>query len=243
MDSSRLDTPNVEPDKRTTTFPLLEDVEKRLKMDKIDNESLANLIRSITEEIMSSVSDELKKEISLCRAEVIRLRKDIEGKDQEIESLKDRVDHLEQYGRRENIRINGIPEMEDKNTTQVVLKLGEVIKADLFEDHINSSHRMGRKRDHPRPIICHFHSTNEKDRVMTMKKKLKEVDTVKFFGAEKIFINEDLTKARADVVSAARRMKKERKIEDTWTRKGVIFMRKNGHVSKVTTMKQLSSNS
>ena len=76
---------------------------------------------------------------------------------------------------------------------------------------------------------------------MSMKKRLKEVDTIKLFGAKKIFINDDLTKTRAQVASEARKMKKEKKIDDTWTtRNGVICIRKNGQVTRVTAVKQLS---
>ena len=41
-----------------------------------------------------------------------------------------------------------------------------------------------------------------------------------------VFINEDLTKTRATIAWEARTLKRERKISDTWTRDGVIFVKK-----------------
>ena len=246
MEDSILNTPdslNVECGSKRNASPLQEEMEKRLKMDDLNEVSLARLIRSITQEVMTTMSNDLKKEISLCCAEVVRLWREIEGKDVEIESLRERIDHLEQYGRRENVRINGIPEPEDndENTNAVVLKLAESIGVDLFEDHINRSHRIGRKGDFPRPIICRFHSTKDRDRLMKMKKNLRDLDTMKHFGCRKIFLNEDLTKTRAEIASAARKMKKESNIDDTWTRNGVICVKKDGRIVKVTTMKQLDT--
>ena len=41
----------------------------------------------------------------------------------------------------------------------------------------------------------------------------------------KLFINEDMTKARATMAWEARNLKREGKITDTWTRDGVIFVK------------------
>ena len=42
-----------------------------------------------------------------------------------------------------------------------------------------------------------------------------------------IFINEDLTKTRATLAWKSRILKREKKIRDTWTRDGMIFIKNN----------------
>ena len=77
-----------------------------------------------------------------------------------IGRLEDKIDHLEMYSRRSSIRINGIPESDDENTDNIVLKLSESITTDIFQDNIDRSHRVGRKGDFCRPIIVKFHGTS-----------------------------------------------------------------------------------
>ena len=76
---------------------------------------------------------------------------------------------------------------------------------------------------------------------MLVKKKLgSEINTLKLFKAKSIFINDDLTETRLGIASQARKMKRENKIQDTWTRDGVIYVKAhNGHVKRVTTLNGL----
>ena len=82
------------------------------------------------------------------------------------------------------------------------------------------SHRVGRRaedRSTPRDIIVRFTTHNTKSSVMRSARKQKGTH---------VSINEDLTKTRATIAWEARTLKRERKISDTWTRDGVIFVKK-----------------
>ena len=229
--------------KRNASSPLVDEIEKRLRIENFDETSLARILRSVVVDAVSAVKDDLMKEIRSCRDEVSMLRRELHRKDEVICDLQNQVDHLEQYSRRENIRINGIPEASDtEDTENVVVKLSEALQVDIFRDNINRCHRVGRRGDHPRPIICRFNTTKEKDRMMQAKRKLKDINTENLFGAKRIYINEDLTKVRSDIAAKARRLKAEKKIEDTWTSNGVIFVKTaNGKVTRITTLKELLS--
>ena len=87
---------------------------------------------------------------------------DIENQKQEAEKLQPKIEdtdkafygranELEQYSRRNNIRIWGIPEAkesEDANDTvdAVVNKLNETMGVNLHRYDIEKAHRLGRKR-------------------------------------------------------------------------------------------------
>ena len=112
--------------KRNASSPLVDDLEKRLRVENFDETSLARILRSVIVDAVSAVKDDLMKEIRSCRDEVSVLRRELHRKDEVICDLQNQVDHLEQYSRRENIRINGIPESSDaKDTEIVVVKLSE----------------------------------------------------------------------------------------------------------------------
>ena len=74
-----------------------------------------------------------------------------------------KIDDLEQYGRRENMRIYGIPESTDSvddDGEKVILKMAEDLNIELKDSDIQRAHRLGRKRinpnSRPRPIIITF---------------------------------------------------------------------------------------
>ena len=71
-----------------------------------------------------------------------------------------KIDDLEQYGRRENMRIHGIPESTDSiddDGEKVILKMAKDLNIELKDSDIQRAHRLGTKRIHPnslpRPII------------------------------------------------------------------------------------------
>ena len=149
----------------------------------------------------------------------------IERKDAEIRDLQtrltnveERCDDLEQYSRRRpnTVRIRGVAEALNENTDIVVKELS----VDISDSDVVRSHRVGRRaedRSTPRDIIVRFTTHNTKTSVMRSARKLKGTH---------VFINEDLTKTRATIAWEARTLKRERKISDTWTRDGVIFVKK-----------------
>ena len=50
-----------------------------------------------------------------------------------------------------------------------------------------------------------------------------------------IYLNEDLTRKRYQVARQARALKKDKKIDDTWTYDGKIFVKLNDGITRVVT--------
>ena len=68
-----------------------------------------------------------KEEISNLKSQAAAL------KTQEIkDSIK--VDELEQYGRRQNLEIVGVPEKEDENTNAIVLEVAKMLDVDIMSN-------------------------------------------------------------------------------------------------------------
>ena len=55
----------------------------------------------------------------------------------------------------------------------------------------------------------------------------------------RLYINEDLTKTRAEVAARARQLKRDGKLDDTWTRDGIIFVKKGDSVHRITTVREI----
>ena len=209
-------------------------------------------IARIVELTSARVRSDLALEMSKMRGEVVRLKSELDKKDRQIGDLReeltdmwvkvrelaDRQDESEQYSRRNCVLVHGIPESDDESTDNLVMRVGEAIGADVFTDQIDRSHRLGRKwtegngAKYHRPIICKMISHKTKLALMTKKKKLKTTNTLELFGADKIFINECLTKKRAMIAKEARLLKKSGEVAETWTRDGIVFVKTHSGLIK-----------
>ena len=186
-----------------------------------------SLIRAFeNQEVVSRLVNALRSEIQESfKLELQGLKSEIMEKDQKIKSLEDKVEGLEMYGRRNGIRIYGIPETDSENTDDIVMGIVEEIEADIERSALGRSHRVGRKSaDKPRAIIAKFVGHNDKVKFLRNKKKLMETRKDE---PNPVFVNEDLTSKRAGWARRTRTWKKAGKVTDCWTRDGVLFVKHN----------------
>ncbi|KAJ4447843.1 hypothetical protein ANN_09851 [Periplaneta americana] len=103
------------------------------------------------------------------------LKQTIEQRDRKIGEPERKVDDLEQYQRRQCVRIFGIEEEVGENTDKLVVELATNIGVELKVEDIDRSHRVGRTtRDgRPRTIIVKFCSYRKRSEVFFNKKRLK----------------------------------------------------------------------
>ena len=169
-----------------------------------------------------------------------QLRVLLTAKDDTIRTVETTVHHLErqldaheQYSRRPNLRIQGIP--EDGRGEDVELKLLSVVNENmgfnppLRPTDIERSHRLGRAvsgQERPRAVIVRFGSERVRDSVYRARGSLKGHNDGKQQHA-RIFINEDLAARRAAIAFKTRELKKQRKIQDCWTHSGRILVKDN----------------
>ena len=65
-------------------------------------------------------------------------------------------DNLEQYSRKFNLEIYGIPEQGREDTEEIVLNLAKRLNVNLEPEDIDIAHRMKKGNTRPRPIIVRF---------------------------------------------------------------------------------------
>ena len=138
------------------------------------------------------------------------------------------LDILEQYTRKHNLEIHGILEKEGENVTDLIINLGNILNVKIGRNDIDICHRMlSTKPNLPRPIIARFRSYNVKKELYSARKHLRNIDIGQYFpGAEKNFINENLTKLRRDLFADIRKKKRQKEWHSTWTIDGKLFIKK-----------------
>ena len=156
--------------------------------------------------------------------------------EQKVHTLESAIDSQEQYSRRQNLRINGIPETSDtEDVTTAVLNLVNTtmaIKPQLQRHTIVKCHRLGPKMDRrcdqqTRPIIVKFSNESIRDDVLRARFVLKEHNAK--HSDSRIFLNEDLTGIRAKLAREARVLKKSGKMDDTRTFNGNVMIKDVAH--------------
>ena len=205
-------------------------------------------INNIVVQLKSALSDEIQIMIhSLFKTELERaIKESFQGLTNQVETLKqenaqlrDEIDALEQYGRRELMRFSGLPETSGEDTTDIVTKVVKSIDGEFQEGDILRSHRVGNpvrvdKRGQklpPRQIIVRVKNPQVKHRILKCSKNLKESDDY-----TAVMINEDLTKRRNFLAYKARKLKTADFITNTWTIDGKIFLKNSkGHITTANT--------
>lgn len=139
------------------------------------------------------------------------------------QTQEDKQDDLEQYTRRNSLRISGISETpsEDIYTiTMETLNTSLALNPPLEISHIDRLHRVGRPKTNgtPRQVLVKFTSYQHRQKVMTKRSALKTTSSP-------LYINEDLTKKRDDLLWCCRMAKRNHQLKECWTSDGRVLIK------------------
>jgi len=155
----------------------------------------------------------------------------------ELQDIQVNLDNLEQYSRKNSLEFHGIPDEVNIPTDQVVCKIAQAIGVEIQEDDIEISHRIGRKRG-DKPVLAKFVSHKVKSKIYKARTNLKAVSVQSLFPGSSvssvrgttarpkgIFINENLTPYRKEMMGLAVEKRHDGKINKVWTLDGKIFIK------------------
>ena len=156
--------------------------------------------------------------------ELYAVRKKAEEQEQEIAEFYDLQDILEQYTRKNSLEIHGIPEQAYNSTEEVILKLSEALEVKTTSDDIEISHKLNRHGE--KPIIAKFTSHKVRTSLNKRRAGLKNVKVFYLFPSmsaaacvqsNRIFIKENLTSYRRELVKKANQKRREGMLLSVWT--------------------------
>ena len=209
---------------------------------------LAQLLQVQTNNLVGEFHKQLSK-----RDEIIEAQsKEIQSLKTENLQLRDSLDDLQQYSRRNSIRIDGFPtepgdvkETIGNLETKVKTMFKDVMKVKLESTDFCRMHRVGKpaQSGKVKQVIVKFTNYGAKLRVMKARKTLREQAEARDTGGKtRVYINDDLTKRRAWIARQAREARKNKQIKDTWVYDGRIYVQPNsGDIKVITTEKGLEN--
>ena len=175
---------------------------------------------TIARKLEETVCGRLSKEVSELREIVKHKDREIEKLNEKIDLLETKVDDIEQYSRRNSLRVDGLTGVSDPLKSAIdfcnnTLKLDPPVSALSFD----RVHQIGpRKEGKERPILMKFASYQERYRVFRARSALRNL-------LQRIYVNEDLTNVRAKRFWHLRHMKKNQLIKDCWSFDGRLLVK------------------
>jgi hypothetical protein len=152
------------------------------------------------EEVMSMLAERDVERKQIISENKI-LKSTVQMMESHVKQLRESINEMEQYSRRESLEIKGIPVTKDENTDELVTKVGELMGLSSKEEDISVSHHLpisnkykGKRTEST--IIVKFVRRNTKERYYRARKVLKDITTrnLGFSSHNKIYINESLKK-------------------------------------------------
>ena len=150
---------------------------------------------------------------------------------QSIVSLESSVNQVKQYRRRNNIVISGIPDVTDDDLEDAVTSIMEDLDVIVQNGDIEVCHRIGKsdQKTSSKKTIVRFINRKYCKKALVNRKKLININSqmkYNFSQNNKIFINENLTRANESIAFCGRKLKRNSKIHSCFTRDGIVFIKK-----------------
>lgn len=185
-----------------------------------------DFINKMFEEFKTEIAD-VKKELADARAEQQAVRTETCRLIKELNETKMELIDMQQYSRRVNLEIKGIPEVQNEDLLATTTAISASLKVPIKESDIDVVHRVPTKDKTKSNIIVKFTSRAARDKVLKEAKKLRlNTSHLGLPGTEPIYINEHLCPAKKVLLGCALKAKRDKNWKFTWVSDGKILMRR-----------------
>ena len=213
----------------------------------------SNLIINLEKKILSRF-DGLNKELLNLKDVIIkdlqlenqRLRMKVKNLENKVMPLEINGNHLEQYGKRNNLEITGIPDdVSDENLEEKVIQVLSEIQVNVSSSDVEACHRIGKSKNSPKKALARFINRKHTKKALINRKGLININksSLSLSSSDNIFINENLTPMNNKIAFHCRKLKCNGQIDKTYWRDGVIHIAssniRDGKVIKILHMSML----
>ena len=190
--------------------------------------SLTNEVRSTKDEVINlkDIIKRLQEENNLLHTQCSKL-------ESKIVSLESSINHVEQYGRRNNIVISGIPDdITDDDLEDTVTNILKDVDVHINNNDLEACHRIGKSdaRTGSEKTIVRLVNRKYCKKALLNRKNFIHINSetkYNFSRNNKVFINENLTKANKSIAFCGRKLKRANLIYSSYVREGVVHIKKS----------------
>ena len=208
---------------------------KEIKKDIEEPKAAINMMS----EELTNISNGQRTIMNLV-GEIKDLKKKNEDQEKKIDFLENRVSDMEQYSRMNNVIITGLvikprsyaqalngPRQQDTGTTDHDETTEAQVATFLYNknisidtNNIEACHTLTTKNKTDKPVII-VRFVNRKHNIELLKQ-------AKNLRGSNVYINEHLTQKNAEIARKARFLKKQEKVQSTWTANCKVYIKTNG---------------
>lgn len=192
---------------------------------------------------MSSV-EEKTKAVSVLELEVKNL-------ESQLKVAKVSIERQEQWSRRSNIEIIGLPEIKGENLINTLSKLATYAKCPFNPqsdiDFVTRVAHMNKDLKKPKPVVVRFLSRYKKDEFLSRLREIKDLKACDIGYSDnmyRIYFNEHLTSDSKILLNKVKKVAEEKQYKYVWVKNCSILARRNDtspaiHISKEEDLKKL----
>lgn len=203
-------------------------IERELRKEIRDLKNSVSFLNDEVEKMKKENADLVGDNKSL-RSANEQLRTECEAFKKQISQQEQRITASEQYSRKCNLEIKGIPKLAEEDLGNTLHRIGGLLIVPVTKDDVEKCHRVPAKNASSIPnIIVQFRSRSKRDLVLQKAKKTR-ISTQDLGHASNtpVFINEHLCPVLKQLLGAAIAKKKAANWRFVWTNDGRILMRKD----------------
>ncbi|XP_070546414.1 uncharacterized protein [Ptychodera flava] len=211
------------------------------KISSVENR-LSDPQKSVT--YVSEYFENFRKEIKEIQLDTVqlkanndRLQDQLTVTQRELSNTQEELHDLQQYSRRNNIEIHGIPQRNGEDTNDIVVRVAAAVGVDITPNDIDISHRLpsrqnpNQERHQPPAIIVKFVRRSVRNSIYYARKNLRGQTPNQIRigdnNTNNIYINENLTPTMKRLFHQVNERRKQLKWRFIWTSNGKIFTRKD----------------
>ncbi|KAG8316210.1 hypothetical protein J6590_108730 [Homalodisca vitripennis] len=220
------------------------EVFQELKSFKNDMLELTKSVQFISDKIDSSTAlmEELRTQFADLKRENAELRSENEVICQELTELRERTRELEQYSRRNNIEISGVPMTDGERMEAVVKDVGAALGLQVEPAEVAAAHRVPSfKRGREQSIIVQFNNRARRDQWIAKyreKRQLTAKEINPAFPSSRVFVNDHLSPANKQFYARVKQRCRDVGYSFAWCRDAKFFVKKSpdDRLMKISTL-------
>ncbi|XP_022825458.1 protein NETWORKED 1B-like [Spodoptera litura] len=182
----------------------------------------------------SDEHDDVAKKLEIQNKEIkvlYQLKKELEEVKVQNRKIRTDINASQQRDRLLNIEIVGIPERDNENLNEIILKIGKSTEIDIRNDDVLQVNRVTAKlkvQGRPRNIVAKLRTRQLKDNVISQarKRRLSTKDLDIQGSIIPVYINEHLTLYNKNLLKMAKEIANLKEYQYIWTKNCRIHVRK-----------------
>ncbi|XP_039278756.1 uncharacterized protein LOC120350243 [Nilaparvata lugens] len=184
------------------------------------------------------------------KSEFLKIREENDKLKKTVHLLDDKIKDMEQFSRKDNIEITGVPYNRGEDLYGLLDRIAAVIDVNYNINFISTVHRLGVTNERPNPpIIVKFISRDYKSSwigaARANRKKLTAASLSINWPPTSVYVNEHLSPTNKFILGNAKRLVREKKLAAAWTRDCRIYVKKSAEsgapITLIKTIQQMEN--